>query len=333
MIDAGYLFEGVGVPLGRFEFASGTLTRPVAAGIRKPPASQNPLYRHDLAVPRESVPRHRSWPNCRCRCPSITCSASTSRRSRPTEFPIDCVGPIRPFRRATLSWPGRRLARPMRASAGTRSTSTVSCGTGWWYYYICTSLYKVPEGPGSWCCSRCVLLVIQRRTREAWADEICLWTVPVVVLFSMSFLTDINLGLRYVLSIAPYVFIAAGKVVPWVEGAPRAAALDRTARSSLASLGLTIAAALLDSPALPGLLQLGFGRAGSRAGSADRQQSRLGPGPGRPARVVPRAHRRGNRSAWLTSARSTPRYLHAQPADSFDWFLPPVKPGRPCSCQ
>ena len=34
----------------------------------------------------------------------------------------------------------------------------------------------------------------------------------------MSFLTDINLGLRYVLSIAPYVFIAAGKVVPWVEG-------------------------------------------------------------------------------------------------------------------
>ena len=31
-IDAGYLFEGVGIPLGRFEFGSGTLTRPVPAG-------------------------------------------------------------------------------------------------------------------------------------------------------------------------------------------------------------------------------------------------------------------------------------------------------------
>ena len=45
-----------------------------------------------------------------------------------------------------------------------------------------------------------------------------MWTVPVVVLFSMSFLTDINIGLRYVLAILPYVFIAAGKVVPWILG-------------------------------------------------------------------------------------------------------------------
>ena len=44
VIDTGYRFEGVGIPLGRFEFASSTLTRPVAGGIRKAPASQNPLY-------------------------------------------------------------------------------------------------------------------------------------------------------------------------------------------------------------------------------------------------------------------------------------------------
>ena len=43
----------------------------------------------------------------------------------------------------------------------------------------------------------------------------------------MSFLTDINLGLRYVLSIFPYVFIAAGKVVPWVEGVGRPPEADR----------------------------------------------------------------------------------------------------------
>ena len=32
MIDAGYLFEGVGIPLGQFEFGSRTLTRPVRPG-------------------------------------------------------------------------------------------------------------------------------------------------------------------------------------------------------------------------------------------------------------------------------------------------------------
>ena len=34
----------------------------------------------------------------------------------------------------------------------------------------------------------------------------------------MSLLTDINLGLRYVLAILPYVFISTGKVVPWCLG-------------------------------------------------------------------------------------------------------------------
>ena len=34
----------------------------------------------------------------------------------------------------------------------------------------------------------------------------------------MSFLTDIQLGLRYVLAIVPFIFIAAGKVVPWALG-------------------------------------------------------------------------------------------------------------------
>ena len=89
--------------------------------------------------------------------------------------------------------------------------------TGWWYYYICTLLYKVPEGTWLLIVTSVGLLPFRSRTKEQWADEICLWTVPAVVIFSMSFLTNINLGLRYVLSIFPYAFIAAGKVVPWAE--------------------------------------------------------------------------------------------------------------------
>ena len=68
-----------------------------------------------------------------------------------------------------------------------------------------------------------------------------MWTVPLVVLFTMSVLTDINLGLRIVLAVLPYVFIAAGKVVPWIKGMT---GLKQKVASSIAggSLALTIAA-------------------------------------------------------------------------------------------
>src|SRR5262249_46654885 len=35
-IDAGYFFEGVGIPLGRYAFRSRTLTRPVPLGMARP---------------------------------------------------------------------------------------------------------------------------------------------------------------------------------------------------------------------------------------------------------------------------------------------------------
>ena len=43
--------------------------------------------------------------------------------------------------------------------------------SGWWYYYICTLLYKVPEGTWVLVLLSLLPLVIQRRTREAWADD------------------------------------------------------------------------------------------------------------------------------------------------------------------
>ena len=90
--------------------------------------------------------------------------------------------------------------------------------SGWWYYYAYALLYKIPEGTWVLVLLSVIASFATIRSRAALADEIALWTVPVVVLFSMSFLTDINLGLRYVLGVLPYVFIAAGKVVPWVLG-------------------------------------------------------------------------------------------------------------------
>ncbi len=42
-IDIGYLFEGVGIPLGKFEFGSRSLTRPVPPGMDRP-TSRNELF-------------------------------------------------------------------------------------------------------------------------------------------------------------------------------------------------------------------------------------------------------------------------------------------------
>ena len=55
-IDAGYLFEGVGIPLGRFEFGSRTLTTWVTARDEAP-AQPKPALRHRLAVSRQPIPR------------------------------------------------------------------------------------------------------------------------------------------------------------------------------------------------------------------------------------------------------------------------------------
>ena len=119
--------------------------------------------------------------------------------------------------------------------------------TGWWYYYTCALLYKIPEGTWVVVVLSVVASFATIRLRATLADEVALWTVPVVVLFSMSFLTDINLGLRYVLGVLPYVFIAAGKVVPWFLGM-RLFWKQMMGSLAAGSLSLVIAATALVHP-------------------------------------------------------------------------------------
>ncbi|MFI5460175.1 MAG: hypothetical protein ACHRXM_32565, partial [Isosphaerales bacterium] len=115
------------------------------------------------------------------------------------------------------------------------------------YYYLLTLIYKVPEGTWILVILSLPASVMTIRTRAALADEITLWTMPLVVLFSISLLTDINLGLRYVLPIAPFVFIACGKVAPWAASlrSPGKGVLTTLAAGSLTS---TIVASVLIYP-------------------------------------------------------------------------------------
>jgi Dolichyl-phosphate-mannose-protein mannosyltransferase len=203
VIDAGYAFEGVGTPLGKFEFASRSLTAPVPPGMARPESPNkileaawtyrvnrfrltplgvvpSPLPRHYLLgfdeqkIETEGIPEYFLFPNL------------PHDDSKTTGYPVYLNGELR--------------------------------RGGWWYYYLATLVYKVPEGTWLLVGLSGFVLIGSKRSRAPWADEITVLAFPVVFLGAMSFLTDICLGLRYILPIFPYVFIATGKVVPWASG-------------------------------------------------------------------------------------------------------------------
>ena len=322
-IDAGYLFEGVGKPLGSFEFASGTLTSPPPGGIRTPPETKNVLY--------ASI-----WPFAQNRF------RGTFLENLPAPLPehyllgfdeqkVEADGIPKRFQRAGQALAAGDIETARReATSADRSVSGYPVylngelrQSGWWYYYFATLAYKVPEGTWLIVLASVVALAVARRSREAWADEVAVWTVPVVVLLAMSFLTDINLGLRYVLAIFPYVYIQAGKVVPWVEGF---AGRSRTIGRSLIAgcLGLTIAATLAIHPHYLAYF------------------NQISGGPNRvPARLIDSNLDWGQDLVGLREwcRRNIPDepiglacFGQINPSiftvrgDRFDWFLPPVRP-------
>jgi hypothetical protein len=213
-IDAGYFFEGVGIPLGKFEFGCRTLTRPVPPGMARP-SSENPLF--DI-VWQFRINRFRD----------------TWLGALPLPLPEHYVLGFDEQKIEAEGIPARYQAamRDGRIDEERRVPQTdrdVTQGywvyldgelrhTGWRSYYPRTLAYKVPEGTWLLVTLSLVVLVAAKRSRAGWFDELALWTVPVVILLSMSLLTDINLGLRYVLAILPYVFISTGKVIPWCLG-------------------------------------------------------------------------------------------------------------------
>jgi hypothetical protein len=108
---------------------------------------------------------------------------------------------------------------------------------------LLTLVYKLPEGTLLLVFFSLARLRFVSGSSALWAEEITLWTVPIVIMVSMSFLTDINLGLRYVLAILPYLFVSTGKLVPWALGL---SGTRKWLMSTLiaGALGLTIAASV-----------------------------------------------------------------------------------------
>jgi hypothetical protein len=320
-IDVGYLFEGVGIPLGDFEFGSRTLTRPVPPGTVRP-HSENGLFE---AAWQFRVNRFRgTWlGGLPAPWPEHYLLGFDEQKIETEGLPIRFDLAIRD-RKVEEE---RRVPETADEPRGAYSVylNGILRQTGWWYYYLLALVYKVPEGTWLLVALSVAALVLVRRSRSDWFDEIVLWTVPLVILFSMSFLTDINLGLRYVLAIVPYVFIAAGKVVPWSMS--RSSPAWRRILGSLivGSLGLTIAASMWISPHYLAYFNWASG------------------GPDRvPARMIDSNLDWGQdlvglQDWWRKTIPDQPIGLayfgqinpsiFAMRGERFRWFLPPVRPG------
>jgi hypothetical protein len=193
----------------------------------------------------------------------------------------------------------------------------------WWSYFFFALLYKVPEGTWLLGLTALVVLFASGRSRGPWPDELTLLLVPALVLGVMSFGTNINLGLRYVLPAFPYAFIAIGKLVPWMAGSSGRA--RRLAAAWVGGcLGLTVLATALIHPHY--LAYFNWVSGGARRGSEHLIDSNLDWGQD----LVSLRHwlaknARGERVG-LAYFGQIPPILFAKRGEPFDWYLPPYLP-------
>jgi len=81
---------------------------------------------------------------------------------------------------------------------------------GWWYYFIEAFCLKTPFPLMILIVFRCIIPVRMARARDT-----IFFTLPILVLFfSFSFLTNINIGLRYILPVYPLIFIWLSPLLP-----------------------------------------------------------------------------------------------------------------------
>ena len=92
---------------------------------------------------------------------------------------------------------------------------------GWWSYYLVVLLVKTPT-------ALLVLLCLtllppwshQGGALDAWTS-LCVWVPVVLVVFVLSFLNRLDLGIRYLLPILPFLYLHIGRVTRLVAGSWR----------------------------------------------------------------------------------------------------------------
>jgi hypothetical protein len=311
VIDIGYGFERVGRPLDSFEFASRSLTRPLTkAEAAKPrPRSRNRLF--EMAW-QHRVNRFRgTWLGAvPVPLPYYFLQGFDEQRIETEGIPAIWENPNAP--------PDEVLGYPVYLDGELRQT-------GWWYYYLACLAYKVPEGTWLAVLASMGALAMARRDRAGWFDEFAVLAFPATVLVAMTAFTDINLGVRYILPVFPFVFVATGKLVPWVAslaGRGRVAGLVALGTA----LGLTAAQTALIHPHY--LASFNWVSGGPGRGSRHLIDSNLDWGQDLVGlRRWLDANRPGCRVGLAYFGQINPSLFHLRRQD-FPWFLPPALPRR-----
>jgi 4-amino-4-deoxy-L-arabinose transferase-like glycosyltransferase len=313
VIDLGYGFEGVGRPLGKLEFVSRMLTRPVQPADRPRPQGNDDLM-NNLRQARVNRFRSSFLDTLPIPLPEHYLLGFDDQKMEAEGIPQKFV-------------PGFQGPRGDEVVGYPVYLDGVVSPKSWWYYYLFALAYKIPEGTWAILIVTFLVTATSRRARAAWLDESVLLGVPFVVLFVMSVFTNINLGLRYVLPILPYLFIAAGKLVPWATGMG-----DRLRRGLACGLvGLSLAATIVATVAIAPhyLAYFNVVSGGPAHGSEHLVDSNLDWGQdlvGLRRWLVRNAP--GERVGLAYFGQIHPAIFELRGDTSFDWFLPPALPGK-----
>lgn len=108
---------------------------------------------------------------------------------------------------------------------------------GWWYYFPCAVLFKTPTATLLAAVGAIAVLVISLIKLRGQSEKIqsISWTIaamliPPGIYFLLAMQSSMNLGLRHVLPIYPYIFVGVGAALAWV--------IDRWRRAGIAAASL-----------------------------------------------------------------------------------------------
>ncbi len=194
VINLGYGFEKSGTRLGKYSFISQSLTRP----------------RESLAAPPVVHPKHPWLPVVAQRQNRFY---GTWLAGLPLPLPLHYVEGFDEQKLESEGIGGEGY--PVFLWGELRRT-------GWWWYYFFALAVKVPFGTWLLTLASLLAVITVPAARANTADELVLLGPPAIVLVVMSFFTDINLGLRYVLPVFPFWFVLLSRVACCVKG-PRVA--------------------------------------------------------------------------------------------------------------
>ena len=115
--------------------------------------------------------------------------------------------------------------------------------TGWWYYFFVALAIKTPPALHLALLGSAVAVLACRRhpLRDPTTRLAVVLIPPAVLLFYASFLNRINIGLRYVLPVLPFLHVAAGALV---AGRGCRASFRRAGGTIFAAMALVSAAAI-----------------------------------------------------------------------------------------